>query len=314
MYVQEFIKRNTAIDVNANAPGVNIHITEHGSDWLFAAFSVFGLLMVVNAFMYIKTNGVKRALFISPLITTIIMTGAYFIYASNLGNAGVPVEFTHADAGVRQVFYSKIIAWFLAWPWVLATCEVITHPDLTATGNRGILSRFVSFFLGLFIKIVAIEVYVLGVLVGSVVLSTYKWGFFAIGVFGLLSLIFLVGADLFHSFKNSAKSKVGNFLIIFILVVWILYPICWALSGGGNVIQPDSEAVFDGILDLINFGIVPTILTWIAIGNVDEIFFKNFCHYCDASPLANEKEIDTTPTHSGDTSVAPAGVTAVDEV
>lgn len=35
------------------------------------------------------------------------------------------------------------------------------------------------------------------------------------------------------------------------LTIWLLYPIAWGVSEGGNVISPDSEAVFYGILDFI---------------------------------------------------------------
>ncbi|KAJ4327386.1 hypothetical protein N0V84_002157 [Fusarium piperis] len=35
------------------------------------------------------------------------------------------------------------------------------------------------------------------------------------------------------------------------LMVWICYPIAWDLREGGNIIGPDSEAVFYGILDLL---------------------------------------------------------------
>ena len=34
------------------------------------------------------------------------------------------------------------------------------------------------------------------------------------------------------------------------LFLWFLYPIAWGLSEGGNVIHPDSEAIFYGILDI----------------------------------------------------------------
>lgn len=34
------------------------------------------------------------------------------------------------------------------------------------------------------------------------------------------------------------------------LFVWLLYPIAWGVCEGGNVIAPDSEAVFYGVLDL----------------------------------------------------------------
>lgn len=36
--------------------------------------------------------------------------------------------------------------------------------------------------------------------------------------------------------------------------VWLLlgiYPICWGVSEGGNVIAPDSELIFYGVLDLL---------------------------------------------------------------
>ena len=35
------------------------------------------------------------------------------------------------------------------------------------------------------------------------------------------------------------------------LFIWLLYPICWGLAEGGNVISPDSEAVFYGVLDFL---------------------------------------------------------------
>lgn len=34
-----------------------------------------------------------------------------------------------------------------------------------------------------------------------------------------------------------------------VLLLWMIYPICWGVSEGGNVIAPDSEFIFYGILD-----------------------------------------------------------------
>jgi bacteriorhodopsin len=36
---------------------------------------------------------------------------------------------------------------------------------------------------------------------------------------------------------------------VWTLLIWICYPISWGVSEGGNVIAPDSEAVFYGVLD-----------------------------------------------------------------
>jgi len=44
--------------------------------------------------------------------------------------------------------------------------------------------------------------------------------------------------------------------------VWMLYPICWALCEGGNVISSDSEAVFYGILDFIAKPVFSFLLLW----------------------------------------------------
>lgn len=35
------------------------------------------------------------------------------------------------------------------------------------------------------------------------------------------------------------------------MILWFCYGIAWGLSEGGNVISPDGEALFYGILDLL---------------------------------------------------------------
>jgi hypothetical protein len=44
--------------------------------------------------------------------------------------------------------------------------------------------------------------------------------------------------------------------------LWILYPVAWGLCEGGNVISPDSEAVFYGILDLLAKPVFGALLIW----------------------------------------------------
>ena len=36
---------------------------------------------------------------------------------------------------------------------------------------------------------------------------------------------------------------------VWTLFLWLLYPVAWGLCEGGNVISPNSEAVFYGVLD-----------------------------------------------------------------
>ena len=44
--------------------------------------------------------------------------------------------------------------------------------------------------------------------------------------------------------------------------LWILYPIAWAVCEGGNIIPPDSEAVFYGILDILAKPVFGALLLW----------------------------------------------------
>jgi bacteriorhodopsin len=45
-------------------------------------------------------------------------------------------------------------------------------------------------------------------------------------------------------------------------LIWILYPIAWGVCEGGNVIPPDSEAIFYGILDLLSKPVFGALLLW----------------------------------------------------
>ena len=46
-------------------------------------------------------------------------------------------------------------------------------------------------------------------------------------------------------------ARAYNMCGVLTIGIWFLYPIAWGLAEGGNVIHPDSEAVFYGILDII---------------------------------------------------------------
>ncbi|KAI3404920.1 hypothetical protein KGF56_002249 [Candida oxycetoniae] len=319
MGVLDIYKRagNQAVELNPPMAGMDIHITEHGSDWLWAAFSLFAFFAVTHCIAYAitsyKTNGLKKVLLAIPIFINVVMSVAYFTYASNLGYGMQVAEFKHVstDQGLytRQIFYAKFIGWFLSWPFVLTLFGIITHTTL-ADDQADLIKRALEVISSIFVRFIATEVYVLGLLIGILIHSTYKWGYFTFAVVAQLFTMYLICVDLHRSFRSANYSLPGNLLIIFEIVVWILYPVCWGLSEGGNVIQPDSEAVFYGILDLITFGILPIILTWLAIAQVDEQYFAKiwafYVNGAESDPL-NEK-VGTTPRHSGDTAVPPSGV------
>ncbi|KAG7194808.1 uncharacterized protein KQ657_004489 [Scheffersomyces spartinae] len=240
---------------------------------------------------------IRKISYMLPFLINVIMIVAYFTYASNLGYTSIPVEFHHVSTsrglGVRQIFYSKFVAWFLAWPAVIFGLSILTD---TFSSTTALFSTKLGLFQNMFAKVLGTWVFVIGLLIGALIKSSYKWGYFTFAVFAQLFAMGLICYNYVDFVKNSSGSKKPFvfFVVMMHMLVWLLYPVCWGLSEGGNVIKPTSEAVFYGILDLINFGCLPTITAYLNAQKYDE-----FADIVEAQ-TATEK-IPASPRHSGDT-------------
>jgi len=275
--------------LTSNPPtGLDIHITTHGSDWYWAAFSIFALfalLYTAGALTLRPAN--ERLFFYSSILTTFFLSITYYTLASDLGWTGIPTEFGHIGSvgSVRQIFYARYVGWFLAFiPFFTSISVLAAVPWPTAL--------FTLF---------AQEVFVVSLLIGSLIRSQYKWGYF---VFGVVALIF-VAVNLLGPYRFAANTFGGpdvfrtittvNALTVFLL---FLYPICWGLSEGGNVIQPDSEAAFYGVLDISLFIVVGTIFQFF----IRELDFSNLGIGGGSQPFFHNKEKleptgSTAPAH-----------------
>jgi bacteriorhodopsin len=108
------------------------------------------------------------------------------------------------------------------------------------------------------------EIVAVTLLVGALVKSTYKWGYF---VFGVVALIFVAWTVLFDA-RGQARNlgadinRVYTICALWTVGLWFLYPIAWGVSEGGNVISPDSEAAFYGVLDVLAKPVFGALLLW----------------------------------------------------
>jgi len=242
---------NKAVFINPPI-GADIHITTRGSDWLWAVFSIFGLatlLLLFHGFTKASTDRIHHY-----LLTAVVLIASirYFTQASDLGFTPIAVEFVRHSSKVsgatRQIFYVKWVEYALTFPLLLL--DVL----LTAALPWSHL---------LFVLLTS-EVFVITFLIGSLVHSTYKWGYFTLG----LAAFFYVAYTLIlpaRSHASAIGSDVGRAYSsagLWLLFIWLLYPIAWGVSEGGNVISPDSEAVFYGILDIVSKIGVSALLLW----------------------------------------------------
>ncbi len=112
--------------------------------------------------------------------------------------------------------------------------------------------------------ILADEIMIVCGLIGALTQTRFKWGFWTFGVVAFFYVVYSlvwVGRRS-ASILGGPVKRTYNICGVLTIFVWFLYPIAWGCCEGGNVIHPDSEAVFYGILDLIAKPVFSFLLLW----------------------------------------------------
>lgn len=155
------------------------------------------------------------------------------------------------------------------------------------------------------------EIMVVTGLVGALVRSSYKWGYWT---FGMVALFFIGYVLVFEALTSARKlgSDIGRTYIIvgtWTTFLWFLYPIAWGLCEGGNVISPDSEAIFYGILDLCAKPVFGGLLLW-GHRNIDleRLGLHIGAYKADASVDTSKTTTTATGTNGATGTTAATGV------
>lgn len=88
-------------------------------------------------------------------------------------------------------------------------------------------------------------------LVGAYTRSNYKWGFFA---FGTIAFLWLAFNTFFRGRRASDRVFIKRdytLLTGWVNFLWLMYPIAWAISDGGNRIGVVAHFIWFGILDIL---------------------------------------------------------------
>lgn len=162
-----------------------------------------------------------------------LLVGAvtYYAQASDLGWSTVE----QADQLSRQIFYARYINWVISFPALVLSLGLLSGISWTTI----VLNIFIAWF------------WVLSYLVAAYTTTDYKWGFFAFGTF---AYIILAMSTINESRESAAVLGIGRDYIIlsgWVNLLWLLYPIAFALGDGGNIIGVTSSFIFFGVLDLL---------------------------------------------------------------
>lgn len=152
----------------------------------------------------------------------------------------------------------------------------------------------------IFFVILVDEVMVVTGLIGALVASSYKWGYF---VFGCAALFYIAYQLTWESRRhaNAISPEAGKTFLYcgsLTVLLWFLYPIAWGVSEGGNLIHPDSEAAFYGILDILAKPGFGALLLW-GHRNINPASLGLTIHdYGANDPIVHEKKLGASNGHN----------------
>ena len=221
----------------------SLQITSNASDWYFTVCAIMAVTTLAFMGMSFSKPRTHRLFHYITAGITMVAAIAYFSMGAGLGQVPVQVEFSRPDssmvaaAGTREIFWVRYVDWFVTTPLLLL--------DLLLTAGLPTPTILVT--------ILADEIMIVTGLVGALTQSSYKWGYWTFGMFAF----FYVFYSLVFIGRSSARAlgpEVSRTFVqcgVLTVFIWFLYPIAWGLAEGGNVIHPDGEAIFYGILDVI---------------------------------------------------------------
>ncbi|CCX33699.1 hypothetical protein FPQ18DRAFT_410581 [Pyronema domesticum] len=281
-------RANTALD--HNRPIANNNITTHGSDLNWAICALHALLLIGVIVWTYMTNPRRRVFHYFAISILSVATVYYFIIASNLGGAAVPVEFRGGNIlnRTRQVFYARwvgyLINFSIIWFALLLMSGVGWASILFTTGLTMLWSSM--FLMGMFVR------------------SSYKWGFFvfAIVLWALITWQTMGIARSYAGTIDATTHRTFSLLAAWTLFFMMLYPISWALSEGSNRITNDAEQIFYSVLDVCSQGVFSLVLLFLSRRLDFDILGLAFTEYGRIKNRISEKM-----HHANGTAARPAG-------
>ncbi|EWG50243.1 hypothetical protein FVEG_09519 [Fusarium verticillioides 7600] len=225
--------RNDALDVNPQSG--DARLSDAGSDWLWAVTAIYIVSFLAYFALSFKPRNNERIFYYLFTIALFVGAIAYFSIASGIAYSVIPTQRNLGRALSYQIYFAKYINWVVAFPIIILAL--------------GLMSG-VSWATILF-NIFLAWIWIISYLCSAYTTTSYKWGFFGFGTFAYLMLAF----QTLHPGRTSA-ARLGlsrDYLMLagWVNLLWMLYPIAYGISDGGNVVGVTGSFIFFGILDVL---------------------------------------------------------------
>jgi len=228
-----FGRDNDALDVNP--PAGSDALSVNGSDWLWAVTAVYILAFLVFFGLTFAARSGEKIFHYLFTIALLVGSIAYFAMASDLGYRLVAQVNSRPSLGLtRQIFWPKYVNWVVSFPAIITALGLLSGVPWATI----IYNIFLSW------------VWIISYLISAFTVSNYKWGFYAFGTVAWLLLAY----NTFAAGSSAKRLGVGRdhtTLSGWVNFLWLLYPIAFGLTDGGNRIGVTPGFIFFGILDLL---------------------------------------------------------------
>jgi len=232
--MERLYTRNDALETHP--PSGHQYLTSNGSNWLFAVAAVFGVSLLALFALKFKARAGERFFHYLFIIANFVGLIAYYAMASDLAWSPVSQANEVDQSGlIRQIFWAKYVFWVVMFPAIIIALGILSGVAWATIVYNVALSW----------------VWMIAYLVAAYTPSNYKWGFFA---FGALAHIFLLLSTMQHGLRSATRVGIKrDYLLLagWTNFLWLMYPIAWGLSDGGNYIGVTPSFIWFGILDLL---------------------------------------------------------------
>jgi bacteriorhodopsin len=228
------LARNDAL--STHPPAGDERLTTNGSSWLFAVTAIFGFSLLALFALKFRARAGERFFHYLFIIANFAGLIAYYAMASDLAWSPVRQVNQLGHSGfVRQIFWAKYVFWVISFPTIIIALGILSGVAWATIVYNVALSW----------------VWIIAYLVAAYTPSNYKWGFFA---FGFLAHIFLLLSTMQHGLRSAGRVGIRrDYLLLagWTNFLWLLYPLAWGLTDGGNYLGVTPSFIWFGILDLL---------------------------------------------------------------
>lgn len=190
-----------------------------------AAFWATALALAVITFTRFMDN------YDALLLVVITAVAATSYLAMALGTGTV-------EADGAQVQIARYVDWVITTPLLLYTLVTILVPALPSSV--------------LLISVIALDIYMIITGLLAALNPDTRWVWFALSGLALTLLAAILYGPVYRYAKTSKAFRFYQVLSLYLVVLWILYPVVWVLSPvGAGVISYDLENILYLILDLL---------------------------------------------------------------